>query len=132
MLRERSEIIDVEMTTIASAVRSPTALAAKPIAGGPARNPSQPIVETAAIPTPGGTPAVDPAARNTTGTMTPTPAPMTAKPASAAGVEPTTSASPRPVAASRPPPRASASGPRLLFRRSPTTRLVAIASANAV
>jgi hypothetical protein len=56
VLPERSEIIDVEMTTIVTAIRSPTALAAKPIAGGPARNSSQPIVETAAIPTPGRVP----------------------------------------------------------------------------
>ena len=44
------------------------------------------------------------------------------------GVEPITSASASPVAASRPPPRTSATGPNRAFRRSPASRLAAMAS----
>ena len=59
--------MSVASTTIPSAARSPTAEAANPIAGGPARNPNQPIVETAATPMLAETSGVEAAARNRIG-----------------------------------------------------------------
>jgi CTP:molybdopterin cytidylyltransferase MocA len=119
-------------TTSASAALRPTALAANPIAGGPARNPNQPMVETAATPMLADTPGVEPAARNRIGTTTPSPAPIAANPASATGAEPAASPAARPAAAMPPPPRASATGPKRWLSRSPRLRLLAIASENAV
>ena len=84
------------------------------------------------MPAPAETPSVDPAARNRTGTTTPMPAPIAAKPRSAVGTQPVRRARVSPDAATRPPPRASATGPKRVFRRSPTLRLVAMASAKPV
>src|SRR6185295_2432136 len=124
--------MSVASTTMPRAARRPTAEAANPIAGGPARNPNQPIVETAATPTLAETVGVDAAARKSTGTTTPRPAPIAANPAIATGTEPIASARPRPTVASTAPQRASVAGPRLRLRRSPASRLVVIASENAV
>ncbi len=115
-----------------SAARSPAAEAANPIAGGPARNPNQPIVETAATPALAETVAVEAAARNSTGTTTPRPAPIAANPAIATGTEPMASARPSPTVAATAPERASVTGPRRRLRRSPTVLLAVIASEKAV
>src|SRR5918996_248356 len=101
---------------------------AKVLLAARGRTPTQPIVEAAAMPPPAATPGVEPAARNSNGTTTPRPAPIATKPTSPAAVEPMISAKARPVAASNPPPRASATGPSRALRRSPTVRLVAMAS----
>ena len=52
--------------------------------GGPARNPSEPIEETAAIPGPGGVSGRLPAALNISGTPFATPSPTRNRPISAA------------------------------------------------
>ena len=66
-LPARATSVSVARTTIPSAARSPTADAANPIAGGPARKPNQPIVETVARPTLAETAGVEAAARKSTG-----------------------------------------------------------------
>ena len=68
----------------ASAQGKEIASAAKPIRGGPARKPSEPIEDTAAIAGPGGVPRCRPAALNISGTPLETPSPIANNPASAA------------------------------------------------
>ena len=56
----------------------------KPNTGGPARKPSEPIDETAAMPGPGGVSGWRPAAENISGTPLATPRPTRKSPMSAA------------------------------------------------
>jgi len=73
-------------------------------------------------------PGVDPAARNSTGTTTPSPMPISVKPIRAVTVERPPSVRSSADAAKSPPPRASVTAPSRRWRRSPKRRLVAMAS----
>src|SRR5258705_13757788 len=69
--------------TIPRAAGSPTASAARPIRGGPARNPKYPMVGTAAMAVPAGPPRGPPAAVERIGMEVAAPSPTTANPKSA-------------------------------------------------
>ena len=90
--------------------------------GGPARNPSEPIEETAAIPGPGGVSGRLPAALNISGTPFATPRPTRNRPISAAAGWPISSIAPSGIPVSSAPQRSRATGPMRRLIASPTTR----------
>ena len=90
--------------------------------GGPARKPSEPIEETAAMPGPGGVSGWRPAALNISGTPFATPRPTRKSPASAAAGWPISSIAPSGAPVSRAPQRSSATAPMRWLTQSPTTR----------
>ena len=90
------------------------------------------MLDTAASPTPAAMPGTWPAARKTIGTTPDIPAPRHAKPTIAATGAAATSARPKPTAATLPPARTTASGPKRSTRRSPKTRPSVIVTLKAV
>ncbi len=78
-------MIAVSTGTKISATRSEVAWAIWPISTGPHMNPAQPQADTSATPVPGWMPGTRPAALNTTGITTASPAPSPANPISVTG-----------------------------------------------
>ena len=109
-------------TSVASAQGSETASAMKPMNGGPARKPSDPIDDTAAMPGPGGVSGCRPAALNISGTPFATPRPTRKRPASPAAGVPASRKAASGSAVSSAPPRSRVTGPTHRLTASPSTR----------
>src|SRR6185437_3787826 len=103
------------------------AVETKPITGGPLRNPSQPMLDTAATPADGAAGEARPAARKVIGTMVERPAPRTAQPRTAVTGVCVISAAVSPAAPSVAPARTRVRAPKRSTRPSPASRPDAIA-----